>query len=51
LEDPDIDGVLIVDWMLKVVEWVRIDWIRVAQDWDKLRAVMNTGMRSEFHKM
>lgn len=51
MEDPDIDGVLIVDWMLKVVEWVRIDWIHVAQDWDKLRAAMNTGMRSEFHKM
>ena len=34
-EDPGLDGIVIAEWMLKVVEWVRVDWIHVAQDWDK----------------
>ena len=25
LEDPGVDGIVIVDWMLKLVEWVSVD--------------------------
>ena len=42
LKDPDIDGRMMITWMLK---WDGgMDWIELAQDRDKWRAVVNAVM-------
>jgi hypothetical protein len=44
LEDPDIDGRIILRWIFRTMDWV-MDWIDMAQDrdrwWALLKAVMS----------
>jgi hypothetical protein len=43
LEDPGVDGRIILKWIFK--KWVGgMDWIDMAQDWDRWRAVVNAVM-------
>jgi hypothetical protein len=43
LEDPGVDGRIILKWIFEV-GWEGIDWIDVAQDRDRWRAVVYTVM-------
>jgi hypothetical protein len=36
---------------LREIGWVGMDWIRLAQDRDQWRALVNTVMNLGFHKM
>ena len=36
---------------VKTIEWGVVDWIQLAQDRNKWRAVVSTLMNSEIHKM
>jgi hypothetical protein len=50
LEDPDIDGRIILRWIF--MKWNGgMDWIDLAHDRDRWRALMNALMNLEFHKM
>jgi hypothetical protein len=43
LEDPDVDGRIILKWIFK--KWDGgMDWIDMAQDRDRWRAVVSAGM-------
>jgi hypothetical protein len=43
LEDPDVDGRIILKWIFKM--WVGgMDWIDMAQDTDRWRAVVSAVM-------
>jgi hypothetical protein len=43
LGDPDIDGMIILKWIFKT--WDEgIDWIELAQDRDRWRALVNAVM-------
>jgi hypothetical protein len=43
LEDPGVDGRIILKWIFKKWDW-GIDWIDMAQDRDRWRAVVNAVM-------
>jgi hypothetical protein len=50
LEDPDVDGRIILKWIFK--KWDGgMDWIDMAQDRDRWRAVVSAVMNLGFHKM
>jgi hypothetical protein len=43
LGDPGVDGRIILKWLFK--KWDGgLDWIELAQDWDRWRAVVNAVM-------
>jgi hypothetical protein len=43
LENPGVDGKIIIKWIFK--KWDGgMDWIEMAQDRDRLRALVNTVM-------
>jgi hypothetical protein len=44
LEDPDIDGRIILKWIFKKWDWGGMDWIDMAQDRDRWRAVVSAVM-------
>jgi hypothetical protein len=44
LEDLDVDGRLIFKQMFNEVEWKGVNWIDLAEDRGKWRAVVNTVM-------
>jgi transposase len=44
LEDPDVDGRIILKWIFDRFDR-GIDWIDLAQDRDRWRAVVNTAMK------
>jgi hypothetical protein len=46
LGDPGIDGRIILKWILK--QWGGMDWIELAQDRDKWRALVNAVMNLRF---
>jgi hypothetical protein len=35
LKELSVHGRTILKYVLKEIEWVGVDWINVAQDWDK----------------
>jgi hypothetical protein len=41
LEDPGVDGRIILNWIFERMDWGGIDWITLAQDKDRWRAVVN----------
>jgi hypothetical protein len=43
LGHPAVDGRIILKWIFKKWDW-GMDWIDVAQDWDRRRAVVNAVM-------
>ena len=44
LEDPGLDGRIILRWFFR--KWDGgMDWIDLAQDWDRWRAVINAVMK------
>jgi hypothetical protein len=44
LEDLGVDGKIISEWILKEVVWEDADWMHMAQDRDKWRALVNNIM-------
>jgi hypothetical protein len=40
LEDPDVDGRIILRWIFKMV-WGSMDWIDLAHERDRWRALVN----------
>jgi hypothetical protein len=44
LEDPSIDGRIIFKCILKKWDVVGMDWIDLAQDWDRWRSLVNAVM-------
>jgi hypothetical protein len=44
LEDPDIDGRIILKWIFKKWDGEGMDWIDMAQDRDRWRALVNAVM-------
>jgi hypothetical protein len=47
LEDPGVDGRIILKWILKKLDG-GVDWINMAQDRDRWRAVVSTVMNLRF---
>jgi hypothetical protein len=43
LEDPGVDGGIKLKWILEKWDW-SVDWIDLAEDRDRWRAVVNTVM-------
>jgi hypothetical protein len=50
LEDPGVEGRIILKWIFKKWEG-GMDWIDMAQDRDRRRALVNVAMNFGFHKM
>jgi len=44
LEDLGIDGSVIVKWIFRKWDWGYLEWITVAWDRDRWRAVVNAAM-------
>ena len=44
LKDPGVDGRIILKWIFERLDGEAIDWIDLAQDTDRWRAVVNTVM-------
>ena len=44
LEDPDVDGRIILSWIFRKVGCGGMDWIQLAQDRDMWRALVNAVM-------
>ena len=51
LEDPGVNGRIVLKWIFKKLEVEGIDWDDTAQDMDRWRAVLNAKMNFRFHKM
>jgi hypothetical protein len=50
LEDPDLDGSIILKWIFK--HWDGgMDWIDMAQDRDGWRVLVSAVMNLQFHKI
>jgi hypothetical protein len=50
LEDPGVDGRILLKWIFETLGG-GIDWIDLAQDRDRWRALVNAVMNLRFHKM
>jgi hypothetical protein len=48
LEDPGIDGRIILKWILGKEGWGGMDWIDLAQDRDRWQALVNAVMNFQF---
>jgi hypothetical protein len=48
LKDPGVDGRIILKWIFERLNGGAIDWLGVAQDRDRWRAVVNTVMNLRF---
>jgi len=44
LEDPGIDGKIILRWIFRKRDVERMDWIDLAQDMDRCQALVNAVM-------
>jgi hypothetical protein len=44
LEDPGIDGRIILRWIFRNLDVGGRDWIELAQDWGRWRALVNAVM-------
>jgi hypothetical protein len=44
LEDPGVDGRIILKWTCERFGWGGMDWINVAQDRERWRALVNAVM-------
>ena len=51
LEDPGVDGMIILRWIFR--KWNRgsVDWIDLAQDMDRRRALVDAAMNLRVPKM
>jgi hypothetical protein len=45
LEDPGVDGMILLKWIFKKWEGKGLDWIDMAQDRFRWRAVVNAVMK------
>jgi hypothetical protein len=44
LGDPGVDGIIILRWILKEVGFGDMDWIELAQDRDRWRALVKAAV-------
>ena len=44
LDDPGVDGRIILRWIVRKWHWVGMDWIELDQDRDRWRALLNAVM-------
>jgi hypothetical protein len=44
LEELGVDGSVISKWIFKKVGWGGMEWIALAQDWDRWRSLVNSVM-------
>ena len=51
LEDPGVDGRIILRWIFRKWDMGGRDWIELAQDRDRRRALVSAVMNLGFHKM
>jgi hypothetical protein len=49
--DPDVDGRIILRWMFRKLEGGRGDWMELAQDRDRWRALVSTVKNLQFKKI
>jgi hypothetical protein len=47
-EDVGVDWKIILEWILREIEWGGMDWMHLAQDRDQWRALLNTVMNLWF---
>jgi hypothetical protein len=47
-EDLGVDGKIILEWILRELGWKGVDWIYLAQDRDRWRALLNTIINIHF---
>jgi len=51
LEDPGIDGRIILRWIFRKWDGRAMDWIDLVQDRDRWQALVDMVMNLRFHKM
>jgi hypothetical protein len=50
-EDQNIDGLVILNFILTEIGWGSMNWINLAQDRDQWRVLVNTVMNLRFYKI
>jgi len=48
LEDPSVDGMIILRWIFRKWNGGGMDWIDLAQDWDRWWALIDAEMNLRF---
>ena len=51
MEDPGVDGRILLKWIFKEPDVKSMDWLHLAQDRDTYQALANAVMKVRLHKM
>jgi hypothetical protein len=49
-KDLDVDGRIILEWILGKMGWEGVNWIHLVQERDQWQVLVNTVMNLRFHK-